>query len=444
MSRFDVARIKFLLSTWASIDFVLKVEVEGLVFDLWVVEERGNQRSVAVFNGVMEDEGSHVYPAEESQEEDEVVGEDCYNIGEDEMSGEELVGKLGKKKEQCTRLDVDRDLTGGLPKEGNVILTCDKSTKIPSLEEEIHVMSVVVEENKVTEDRPGEKELELSSSVWGDVNHEKGTGGSNTLEVRETEGSLNQIETVGGASRGKDPVGDVAVPKLGVDLLIDVAGQSNPVPEPLNVGLSNSAQDGFEQQFRGVLVQEDICRYSTMSEPEEVHSSHRKKAVRSKFRQHKQSSKFPNLGVPTCVKLVEAMKEAVAKHRRRRQRGGGVRLNGVESEEEEITPAMEVSTEFSKEKEGARLPRGVTQTPTPASGLILISGSEISRVPDSQSQGHGVDKEKLIEAAKLLSIQKEVGFNFEVAEEETLKNLVEQELCDREKKMDWEKSVGDQ
>jgi hypothetical protein len=50
----------------------------------------------------------------------------------------------------------------------------------------------------------------------------------------------------------------------------------------------------------------------------------------------------------------------------------------------------------------------------------------------------------MIEAAKLLSIQKEVGFNFEVAEEETLKKLVEQELCDREKKMDWEKSVGDQ
>jgi hypothetical protein len=116
----------------------------------------------------------------------------------------------------------------------------------------------------------------------------------------------------------------------------------------------------------------------------------------------------------------------------------------VESDGEEIIPAMGVSIEISKEKEGARLPTGVTQTPTPASGLNLISGSEISRVSDSQSQGQGVDKEKMIEAAKLLSIQKEVGFNFEVAEEETLKKLVEQELCDREKKMDWEKSVGDQ
>jgi hypothetical protein len=77
---------------------VLKVDVEGVVFDLWVVEERGNQRSVVVFNGVMEDEGSHVCPAEESQEEDEAVGEDSYNSGEDDMSGEELVDKMGKMR----------------------------------------------------------------------------------------------------------------------------------------------------------------------------------------------------------------------------------------------------------------------------------------------------------------------------------------------------------
>jgi hypothetical protein len=41
MSRFDLARIKILTGTWACIDTVLKVEVEGASFNLWLVDERG-------------------------------------------------------------------------------------------------------------------------------------------------------------------------------------------------------------------------------------------------------------------------------------------------------------------------------------------------------------------------------------------------------------------
>jgi hypothetical protein len=48
MARFDVARLKILTTTWAFIDVAIKVEVEGVVFDLWVVEERGRNRSVVV------------------------------------------------------------------------------------------------------------------------------------------------------------------------------------------------------------------------------------------------------------------------------------------------------------------------------------------------------------------------------------------------------------
>jgi hypothetical protein len=49
-----------------------------------------------------------------------------------------------------------------------------------------------------------------------------------------------------------------------------------------------------------------------------------------------------------------------------------------------------------------------------------------------------------VEAAKLLHIQKEVGFTFEVAEDVTIKELAEQEECDRAKKLDVEGRVGDQ
>ncbi|MCI71102.1 hypothetical protein A2U01_0092365, partial [Trifolium medium] len=66
MARFDVARLKILTTTWAFIDLNLKVEVEGARFNLWVVEERGRQRSVVVIGGEREDVGSLVVPSEGS------------------------------------------------------------------------------------------------------------------------------------------------------------------------------------------------------------------------------------------------------------------------------------------------------------------------------------------------------------------------------------------
>jgi hypothetical protein len=81
---------------------------------------------------------------------------------------------------------------------------------------------------------------------------------------------------------------------------------------------------------------------------------------------------------------------------------------------------------------------------TPGSGLNLMTGSELSRVPETLSRCNSEDKEKLVEAAKLLSIQKEVGFNFVEEPNETLKHLIDQERCDRAKKMEWEQREGDQ
>jgi hypothetical protein len=64
MASFDVARLKILTTTWAFFDVNLKVEVEGVCFDLWVVEERGSKRSTVIFGEELEDEASHVVPYE--------------------------------------------------------------------------------------------------------------------------------------------------------------------------------------------------------------------------------------------------------------------------------------------------------------------------------------------------------------------------------------------
>ncbi|MCI57679.1 hypothetical protein A2U01_0078930, partial [Trifolium medium] len=49
------------------------------------------------------------------------------------------------------------------------------------------------------------------------------------------------------------------------------------------------------------------------------------------------------------------------------------------------------------------------------------------------------ETEKMLEAAKLLSIQKEVGFPFDELDGVTLKQLVDQERNDRAKKMERER-----
>jgi hypothetical protein len=81
---------------------------------------------------------------------------------------------------------------------------------------------------------------------------------------------------------------------------------------------------------------------------------------------------------------------------------------------------------------------------TPASGINLISVSDNSLVADSVPQVNTEEKDKFVEAAKLLSIQREVRFTFEEPTDDTLKQLVDQERCDRAKKLEWEQKDGDQ
>jgi hypothetical protein len=214
-------------------------------------------------------------------------------------------------------------------------------------------------------------------------------------------------------------------------------------------------------------------RYSSLSEPEEVLSSHRSCCPKpsSRIRKHKQGAKPNDIGVPKFVQLVEAMKEAGSKLRRRRQKDGGGAIDtevvaAVGGEEAMAIDTVGVAADGGEEAMACEI--GTNQVPapnplesadiqnmgnqgivggtggTPVSGINLISDSEGSIVPNSIPQSNDEEKEKLLEAAKLLSIQQEVGFTFEVPDDMTLKQLVDHERGDRAKKMDWERREGDQ
>jgi hypothetical protein len=418
LARFDVARIKVLSSKWAFLDDIVKVEAEGVGFDLWVVEERGNQRSVVVLNGEMEDEGSHACMAEGS-----VPGDVGENSGEDDVSGDESEVEMRKKGAQNVCLEKERDKSGCLPLVGNVGLTFDKSTNPPNTFKETPAIPNVGEDTEVLCVRPDALEMVLAVS---EEREGKRKGGVIAAEERVCQ--RENISECGSQER--------------TDLFADVAEISNSPPDPVNLGLMDPGQLVMEAQFNGVRVQEADSRYSTLSEPEEVLGSHRptNPKSKSKMRKQKSCSKFNSLGVPKCIKLVEVLKEAGPMVRKRRQAEAEVAATGDEGDEDEATTGSLMESDGNIPSTS----RLVRVSSTPASGINHIAGSDMSFVPDSLPQNQTEEKGKLIEAAKLLNIQLEVGFNFEEASTQTLKYLVEQENCDRAKKMEWENRIVDQ
>jgi hypothetical protein len=210
MASFDVARIKILTTTWAFLDVNMKVEVEGVCFDLWVVEERGIKCATVVFGDALEDEASHVVPYEAGDAVDVGHGDGGDLSGEDDASGDEtevdvrlLVQHGGEQQ-----ADSDRALCEQVPKGGDIPLTCEKSTNICNSQMEILSVPHEIVGNEETAIKQGTKEVGLAGSekeVDCDKCYEGGSQG-----VEESEYCVE--ETCG-------PVGGAVPSRIGVDLV---------------------------------------------------------------------------------------------------------------------------------------------------------------------------------------------------------------------------------
>jgi hypothetical protein len=125
-------------------------------------------------------------------------------------------------------------------------------------------------------------------------------------------------------------------------------------------------------------------------------------------------------------------------------------MGGETARDDEDGPVVLGSSEAvhgGEEEDSQRVEKQRKSKPaaiTPSSGINLMSNSDTSKGSKAVTHDENADKIKLIEAAKLLHIQKKVGFNFVERDGEVVKQLVEQEESDRVKKMEWEKREGDQ
>jgi hypothetical protein len=165
LARFDMARIKIATEIWASIDTELKVEVEGVSFTLWLVEERDKKGSMVVLSGEEVSQAASVVAAGVEEVASDGNGE---NSGEDDVSGDECEVDMRVVQRHGEIHDVNcvRNVVGELPKEGDIILTCGKSTKEIILEREIPPVTPGETEKVELGVSQGEKEivLELSTS----------------------------------------------------------------------------------------------------------------------------------------------------------------------------------------------------------------------------------------------------------------------------------------
>jgi hypothetical protein len=430
--RLDVARLKILTDIWTVIDAAVKVEVDSVIFEVWVVEERCRERCRGSSGEGVLDEGSRVAQSVASGGLEVEYGGDAENSGEDDVSVNDPDGDGSMRNQHGVSYEVvsPKPMREEETIRRNEILMGYKSTKIP--------------------------------------NSFKETDSVGPTFVCCVDGVIGQGEVVAGlvtptlvVENDMCPKGG-AMPLLEREIVIDpfipaggslglVCVQPDPLlADPYVVGLNDPIQNVV-----GPSRVEEELRLSSMSEPEEVFQSHREKFPnrfpKSKRQSSNALSKSQLIGAPKCVRFLEAVKDGFPRNRRRR----GKEEVGP-SEEEEVGSRISTGDGAGGMEERVVGGSGANQrdvvvpilTPvlsvTPSSGLNLISNSVDSLVRETPSVAAEGDRVKVMEAAKLLAIQKETGFSFDVNDNVTIAQLIQHEVCDREKKVEWEIKNGDQ
>jgi hypothetical protein len=432
-AKFYVARIKISTTNKGLIDTVVKISVQGILFDLWILEENRVCYGVQKFVKGVEDERSWVESSIFSDGVAAELGEDQEFSGDEERSvGFEVMatGLRPKKGEEDVSVvnlgKVDMNFQKSTNKEE--LLGDRGSAKGDGLGEKS------VEGCSFVSDKAGEETMCVDGEQGGAITEFATTPLNNILAVDLYFGpGSSKTSNLGKGSSGpggSDPI------RVLQDVFEDVVlGQGE-------VGLevdttSKLLEDSPSHGILGGGVNKAVV-LSSLSESDNSTNMEIQPAVKKNFNR----SKFPQLGVPKFIQLGEALKE----HRRRKKKEGSTSCSRGDSGSIEGSTN---STDSSNGPEEVGVSKEVefdlevvlpTPTVTVASGMRCLGRDEGDGISAHESVRLvcGENGDLVRENLVLLESQKKLGFTFNTSNEESLKRMIALEQRDRKLLVDLE------
>jgi hypothetical protein len=157
--------------------------------------------------------------------------------------------------------------------------------------------------------------------------------------------------------------------------------------------------------------------------------------------------KIPQLGVPKCIQLVEAVKVHGAAIRRRKKRTLSSSVMIEESASSDVSLKTTIQNQLPEGVNGVADEAGLdlevvlpAPSATPPSGMRLLGYDEEggSFVQNSAMHACGVGGDIVQENLVLLESQRKLGFTFNTSNEESLKKMIALEQRDRKLLVDLE------
>jgi hypothetical protein len=450
-TKLDMARIKISTSHKGLIDTVVKISVQGVLFDIWILEEN---------RGCFGDPG----PVIEVDEERSWVESSVFSDGIPADLGVEEA--LPAEEERSVGFDVMQ--TSGRPKKvdgdvsvailGMVDMDLSKSTNKEQL---LGDRGSDKGDGLGKGDGMGEKLVEESS-----LKHGKGVDGFECDVVEGCEDRCAGITT---------PLSKGVSSNLGVDLYFGPG--SSKTSNLGNVGAGLVGSDPFrvlEDVFKeNMLVQEGVgpeaginnnlskvnCPnvgggvdsnamvLSSLSESDTSLANRTIVTIPPIMKKNSNRSKFPQLGVPKCIQLVEAVKDQGAAFRRRKKKALSSSSPLEDSSSSDFNLKLTAPNQLQEEVMGVTNVVGIdlevvlpAPSATPASGMRLLGCDEGDGpfVQQTVLLACGEGGDIVHENTVLLESQKKLGFTFNTSNEDSLKRMIALEQRDRKLLADLE------
>jgi hypothetical protein len=443
-TKFDMARIKISTMKKGLIDTVVKISVQGVLFDLWILEENRVGYEGQGFVKEVEEERSWV---ESFVFSDRVTAE---------LAVEEA---LSVDEERSVGFDVRQPSLRPKRGDGDVSVASLGMVDV-NLSKSANKGELLGEGKSDKGDGLGEKLVEVSS-----LQHGKGVEGT---ECDDVDGCDDRCEG------NSTPLNGGATDKLGVDLYFGPGSSKTSNLGKVCSGSAGSDQirileDVFNNSLLGqeevgleevsiikpfepcpVVLGGAVSRaviLSSLSESDNSLTNRTSVAIPPVLKKIPNRPKFPQLGVPKCIQLVEAVKEQRAAIRRRKKKtlSSSLAFEDSASSENLLKTAVPIQLPeggIEVTDEVGFVLEVVLPAPsaTPPSGMRLLGYDEEggSFVQNSAMHACGVGGDIVQENLVLLESQRKLGFTFNTSNEESLKKMIALEQRDRKLLVDLE------